>query len=51
MIPTPKNIDFTPWIISTEPDGDLGIRDDAPDDVKQAWQTIQDQIDGMYGDR
>lgn len=47
MISIP-DVDFDPWLIATEPDGDLAIRDDAPDEIKQAWQKIQDQLEEMY---
>lgn len=39
MLPASK-IDFTPWLISSEPDGDFVLRDDAPDEIKREWRKI-----------
>lgn len=39
MLPAPK-IDFTPWLIPTEPDDDVVVRDDAPYEIRKEWKKF-----------
>lgn len=39
MLPAPKNEEFS-WLITSEPDGDLVLRDDVLDEIRKEWETF-----------